>query len=256
MTRRDRLERKLEKRREWAESREASATQKINNAVDMTKCIPMGQPILVGHHSERGHRRLLERSDNKMRSGIEDHDMAKHHTSKADGLESQLDSCIFSDDSDAVEQIETKIADLHAERDRWKAYNVTCRKGSPDFSLLDESQRADIQSSMRIGFAGKNGATPAYVLTNLGGNIRRYQQRLLSVKSRQVREEKAEAAGGVLITGAEWIRVTFSDKPERSVLNALRDAGFRWGSGCWSGERAKLPACVTELASELDSDNA
>lgn len=59
MTRRERLERKLELRREWAEKREAKAAAAFQASHDMVSVIPMGQPILIGHHSENGHRALL-----------------------------------------------------------------------------------------------------------------------------------------------------------------------------------------------------
>jgi DNA repair exonuclease SbcCD ATPase subunit len=245
MSRRERLENKLAKRNEWAAARARKATQKITAAVEMTKVIPMGQPILVGHHSKRGHRRLLEKSDNKMRSGIEDHDMAQHHAEKAAGLEAQLDSCIFSDDTDAVAQIEAKIAELSAERDRWKAYNASCRKGTANLDLLDAHQKADMLSIMRVTAynVGKGGSCPAYKLTNLGANIRRYEQRLLQVKARAAQAEKAEQSeDGILITVRNgWTCVTFAEKPERSVLNALKEAGFRWRNGSWQGTGDKLP---------------
>ena len=38
--------------------------------------------------------------------------------------------------------------------------------------------------------------------------------------------------------------MTFAEKPERTILDALRAAGFRWGGGAWIGERAKLPEGV------------
>ena len=45
----------------------------------------------------------------------------------------------------------------------------------------------------------------------------------------------------------EYCRVTFSEKPEREVLNALRGAGFRWGAGSWSGRLDAVPEAVKEL---------
>src|SRR5690606_1472040 len=48
------------------------------------------------------------------------------------------------------------------------------------------------------------------------------------------------------IEGGDWVRVTFAEKPERSVLSALKAAGFRWRGGSWIGERAKLPAEVMQ----------
>ncbi|MEU1853925.1 DUF3560 domain-containing protein [Streptomyces sp. NPDC019990] len=45
--------------------------------------IEPGQPILRGHHSERGHRRAIERSDSHMRKSIEEHGKAEHYTHRA-----------------------------------------------------------------------------------------------------------------------------------------------------------------------------
>ena len=78
MTRRERLERKLEKRIEWAEARKSAAAMEFSRA-DLSEeksGIPFGQPILVGHHSERRHRRVIERADHAMRRSVENADMA------------------------------------------------------------------------------------------------------------------------------------------------------------------------------------
>jgi len=53
MTRRERLERKLERRREWAEKAKTRADALSEQSHKMMSVIPMGQPILVGHHSEK-----------------------------------------------------------------------------------------------------------------------------------------------------------------------------------------------------------
>lgn len=57
--RRDALEAKADRRAEQAEERRAYSDRLVEH-------IPFGQPILVGHHSERGHRKTLERSRNAM----------------------------------------------------------------------------------------------------------------------------------------------------------------------------------------------
>ncbi|MDQ1018878.1 DUF3560 domain-containing protein [Streptomyces afghaniensis] len=49
--------------------------------------IEPGQPILIGHHSERGHRRAIERSDNHMRKSIEEHGKAVHYSHRAEAAE-------------------------------------------------------------------------------------------------------------------------------------------------------------------------
>ncbi len=40
-------------------------------ATSETRHIPLGQPILVGHHSEGKHRRALERAQNNARKAFE-----------------------------------------------------------------------------------------------------------------------------------------------------------------------------------------
>lgn len=250
MTRRERLENKLEKRREWAAKRSAKASAKIAQAIEMTSCIPMGQPILIGHHSEKGHRALLTRSDAAMRSGVESHDMAKHHESKAEGLEAQLDSSIYSDDPDALEQLAKRIAELEAERANMKAANVYWRKhrSMKGFPGLTDEQAAKLDADIPTRYSWARQPFAPYSLQNLGGNIARLKKRIQHVKSRQQRTELAEAAtGGVLIEGGEYVRVTFADKPDRSVLNDLKAAGFHWGAGSWCGRRDKIPTSVNDL---------
>lgn len=49
--------------------------------------IPLGQPILVGHHSEARHRRDLARADNHMRKGLEAVRKSEHHEQRAEASE-------------------------------------------------------------------------------------------------------------------------------------------------------------------------
>ncbi len=72
---------RMETRAEKAERESAAA---CNNSINMLSVIPMGQPILVGHHSERGHRRLLEKSDNAMRRSVELDEKAKYYEGRAE----------------------------------------------------------------------------------------------------------------------------------------------------------------------------
>lgn len=50
--------------------------------------IPMGQPILVGHHSEGRHRRDLARADNHMRKALEAANRRDYHVGRAGAAES------------------------------------------------------------------------------------------------------------------------------------------------------------------------
>lgn len=253
MTYREQRRARAERLREWAGKREGKAQKALDRAHDIADQIPLGQPILVGHHSERRARRDRDKIDNSMRAGVDHSRKAEHMHERADNIEAALDRSIYSDDPDAIEQLKARIAELEAERTRIKAFNASCRKDSPDLSLLDDRQKNDYLTTLKVspGFLGKSGQFPAYVLANLSGNITRNRKRVEEVRERQERSERAEASpGGVLIVGDEFVNVTFAEKPDRTILNALKAAGFHWSGGSWGGYRARLPEEVLNMTSE------
>lgn len=260
MSRRDRLERRLQKRKEWAEKAEARSAAGFERAREILAPIPPGQPILVGHHSEKRHRRALDRHDNAMRRSCEEAAKAKHHDSKADGLERQLDRSIFSDDQDAIAELEARIAERERDRDVMKATNAAWRKagrpaadnaeGWAKMAALLGRPPEELQK-VRVDFARfhwHNAPFPQYALTNLGGNIRRDRERIDEIKRRAEKQARVEAAGGIEILPfmEGRVQVTFAEKPDRATLDALKAAGFFWSGGSWHGERAKLPAALDE----------
>lgn len=235
MTYRERMERRAEQRREWAEKRAAKSESALNQGRTMLDAIPLGQPILVGHHSEKRDRRYRERAVNKIGQGFEHGKMAEHHESRADGIEHQLDRSIFDDDPDAIERLEERIAELEAKRERMKQANADYRAG------LTKEQRAEFKA-MTQWQREEHLPYPAYSFTNLGGNIRRLKQRIPVIQRQRERAAAAEESEtGITITGTDWINVTFADKPARSVLDALKAAGFRYSKGTWMGYRSRLP---------------
>lgn len=253
-TYRERREARAERLREWAEKREQRSAAELERARLLADTIPFGQPILVGHHSEKRHRRDLDRIDAEMRRGVESARKAESMASRAAGIDDQLATSIYSDDPDALDQLAEKVARLEAERDRIKAYNASCRKaaktgGTGDLALLDDRQRADSASLARTSAyqVGPGGAFPAYALSNLSGTIKRTRDRIAEVQARQAKQQRTEAAGGTLVEtvgGGRYARVTFAEKPDRDVIGALKAAGFRWGAGSWTGDVDALPAEV------------
>jgi hypothetical protein len=67
-----------------AASAASAAWQAEHGILDM---IPMGQPILVGHHSERRHRRDLDRAENLRRRASAEEDRAGYHADRAESAE-------------------------------------------------------------------------------------------------------------------------------------------------------------------------
>lgn len=260
MTRRERLERKLELRREWADKAKAKAESHFNAAHRIGDAIPFGQPILVGHHSEKHHRRDLERIDSNMRNGIERSDMAKHHVSAASGIANALDRSIFSDDQNAIEALQQRIAEHETEREKMKTVNKLYRKGDAQglaaIGINFETLKDKLEKT-----GGWWGSAPhlPYEMSNLGGRISADRKRLEVIKQRQERTAKAEESpAGVTIEQCQggYVRVTFAEKPARVILDALRGAGFWWGNGSWAGKGEALPQEVKDLIADATCQDA
>jgi len=251
MTRRERLERRIEKRQQWAASAEAKAEREYKTSQSLVEGIPMGQPILVGHHSEKRHRRTLDRSWNALGRSVEQTRKAEMHESKAANLESALDRTIFSDDTNAVEALEARIAEREAEREHMKVINKLFKKADIEGLKALGVDYEELRTRLAAlgSYFGQAPHMP-FELQNIGQRIQGDKKRLESIKAQQKRTAKAEASeNGVTVEqcGEGYCRVIFAEKPDRSILNALKAAGFYWGRGSWAGKSDKLPACVAEL---------
>lgn len=245
MTRRERLERKAERRQEWAESASARAAQRFNAAHRIGAMIPLGQPILVGHHSEGHARRDQSRIETNMTKGCEEMHRAEYHAQKAEGLARQLDHSVFSDDANAIEALEARIAENEKTAETYKAINAAWRKGGAEAvraAGFPESIASRAESTMRVCPWLKSPLDT----TNVRARIRSDKERIEQLKRDAAHAEKVNASGGVLVEcHGEYAHVTFSEKPDHDIIDALKAAGFRWSRPSWYGMAANLPECVT-----------
>jgi len=239
MTYRERVEARLERRQQWSASREAKAVA----------CNAVADPYRgdIAFNTQPGHIPARARVIRAQERGFEHSKMAQHHTEKAGGIADQLDRSIYSDDTNAIEALETRIAENEAVRDKMKLTNKLYKKGDAAglAAIGLDFEKIKARLATMGAWEGKAPFLP-YETTNLGARIRADKQRIEEVKTRQQRAEAAQAAGGLLIEGAGvYCCVTFEDKPEREMIDALKAAGFYWHGGSWQGERAKLPEALT-----------
>ena len=92
----ERAKAKAERYGEWADKarqRSDEAFERSNNAV---AGIPLGQPILVGHHSEGMHRAAIKKSWAAMDKSVEESKKAEAHESKAEYWERMADKIDLS----------------------------------------------------------------------------------------------------------------------------------------------------------------
>ena len=181
MTRRERKENKIEKRREWADKRENKSNQNSNTAHNMASQIPLGQPILIGHHSEKHARNYQDKIHNNMRKSIEHSDMADKHLEKAENIQHQLDTSIFSDDVDAVERLQEKINTLEIKRNRLKEIKKALTKGID--IVLTEAEKKHLEGNKRCWNCYN---IMPYELTNLGATIRTAKKRIEKISAQKV----------------------------------------------------------------------
>jgi len=78
--------------RERAQAKEAEAHAAYERSHAISDRIPFGQPILVGHHSERRHRRDLEQIDASMRRSVDASKEAASLERRAESIERRVEA--------------------------------------------------------------------------------------------------------------------------------------------------------------------
>lgn len=79
----ERAKRKAERYNNWAASAENKSNQYYEASNEGKDFLSLGEPIKVGHHSEKRHRALIDRNWNRMGKSVEFSEKAKEHESKA-----------------------------------------------------------------------------------------------------------------------------------------------------------------------------
>ena len=228
----------------------AERDARMNAAHAIAERIPFGQPILVGHHSERHHRADIARIDNNMRKACELSEAIRD-------VPAEATTAILASDSDATELLAGRIADAEANQSRMKAANVCIRKQDrAGLSALGFGD-ADIARLFTPDFCGRVGY-PTFELTNNNANIRRMKDRLEYLTKAKARPSTEREENGVRIvedTEVMRLRLYFPGKPAPDVIANLKSSGFRWApsEGAWqmnlhnrarwlAGEIVKKPA--------------
>lgn len=259
-------ERKQEARRERllaaAERAEAQseAAYKRADMREEVSGIPFGQPILVGHHSERRHRAAIKRADNAMRASIEADKRAKELRGKAAAVGS---GGISSDDPDAIQKLQAQIDAAKESQEFMKAANKAIRAAwkhgvrfdgpAEDIEIAQkalakscgrEFSEAEARSMLQPDFANRIGFAD-YQMSNNLANIKRMEKRIAQL---QANAKRAEAAGGEekrdvyqgvceVVENFEEnrLQIIFDGKPSAEVRAELKSNGFRWApsQGAW-----------------------
>lgn len=224
---------KQEQRRERLERRaqraQADSDRSFAGARAAVDGIPPGQPILVGHHSEKRHRAALNRHDQRMRKGFERLKEAQELAHRAAAVGT---AGISQDDPDAVEKLGDKVEQLEARRDRMKQINTAFRKakGAKGWTQgLDLSDQEAEQIGRNLSWIYKV-PFPPYALTNIGARIRQAKLRAQQIEHRPT-QDSSEVVNGVTITAdttENRLILTYPRRLTTEEYKAVRRAGFVW----------------------------
>jgi hypothetical protein len=188
--RREHFEGKRERRVERFEAAAENAANRSDSYYGQSKeGLPEnGQPILIGHHSEKRHRRALDRAWNQMGRSVEEGRKAEHYADKAEAARSN--TSVSSDDPDAIQKLKEKVEQLESDQAQYKSVNKVVK--SVKFKKLTETQEkldyvtkalncSELQAAQHIGGHGLSCDGPGYPqwkLSNNSANMTRIKKRI------------------------------------------------------------------------------
>lgn len=229
---------KIEQRRDRLRMRADKARQESCEALkrsdEIGKHIPFGQPILVGHHSERVHRSALEKMRNSVgKSGRLDR-LAADYEEQAKRVGTRG---ISDDDPEALIKLREELGQVKAAQLRMKQANSLVRRNDRE-GLSAMGFTAEQTEQLLSGNSWGRKGYPPYELTNNGANIRRIAARIADL-------ETLRARSPVEITTATYsyredtddnrISFQFTGKPSQDIRALLKASAFKWSPtrGVW-----------------------
>lgn len=236
-------ENKRQARIQRLKARAERARQKSDDEYEaahkMASAIPFGQPILVGHYSEKSDRRYRQRMANHMDKSVAAIKEAKYWDDRVDAAEKNTD--ISSDDPQAVEKLNDKIARLEKRQEMMKAANKLVRKGDRQGLVDIGFSDTVIYDLFQPDYMGRIGF-PEYALKNNNANIRRLKERAALLEKRQLEETTEETINGIRMVDnvdENRLQLFFPGKPNKEIRDQLKSHGFHWSpsNGCWQAFR-------------------
>ena len=190
---------------ELSKKAEERSSQYSNSTANRILAMTPGQPIIIGHHSEKKARRLHERAWQDIGKSIEEDKKSNYYKNKAESVENS--KVIYNDNPNAIEKLKDKLEDLEKQKELIKA---------------DENHTG-------------------WQLQNIGARIRETKRRIVRLeKLDKIDFKDIEFTGGKAIHNKEInrIQLLFDDIPDEDIRKALKGRSFHWSrkEGAWQRE--------------------
>lgn len=260
-------EAKQEARRQRYLDRADQARQEFEDtherAHKMAEVIPFGQPILVGHHSEKRDRNYRGRIHDTFGRAFAALDKAEHYKGKAASVGH---GGISSDDPDALQKLRAKLEEMERSQTLMKAANQAIRRHKTDEARIAALvalgfTEAQAQELVKPDYMGRLGYAP-FTLSNHNANMHRVKERIAELEraaTRQTKEEEGEGYTYREDTEENRVMFIFDSKPAENVRQLLKSHGFKWSPtrGAWvrqiTGNALFAARCVRQGLAEFSA---
>ena len=190
----ERRKQRIERYKELSMKAQERSSRYSNSNANRILQIAPGQPILVGHHSEKKHRKLIKRAQDDIRKSIEEDNKSKFYKERV--ITAENSKVIYSDDPQAINKLKEKLERL-------------------------ENERASIKAREHS----------TWELTNIGATIRETKKRIERLeKLENIEFQEINFENGKVIHNKEINRIQFlfDNIPDEETRKILKSHGFRW----------------------------
>lgn len=261
----ERKERKIERLQERILKKKKESESILNSARKMQDCIPFGQPILIGHHSEKGDRNFRKRIDQKRSKAFAMFDEIKELERRIQGID--RNNAILINDPEASRKIKNKIDILKLNVESSKQYNKILSKFKTYQNALTELQKIISNDEIKDDdkkqaefilkciskhysyFALPPESIRAYYfsLTSQGAEIRRLEKRLNEVEAKNIISLTMKFEFSEVVDDGDYIKIDFSDKPSDEIRTILKSSPLvlKWSNFQKAWVRKKTAQVMT-----------
>ena len=190
-----------------------------------------GQPILIGHHSEKTHRSILKRAHKQADMALEDAKKAEYYERKA---QSVGNGGISSLDSDAIQKLEDKLQKHKEAHEIIRNINKAVRKNDTEKLKLLREEQLKCGIFMEYDIIPEDGKAREfglYVTVNNNSKIKRIQERIDELKMLQECDDTKEDHDNFtyqIDKNEKRILITFEGKPDENIRTILKSKAFKW----------------------------
>lgn len=242
----DRKDARADRLEERARKAAGKAADAFRRSEDAVRGIPAGQPAQPGARGDH-QRKAQERSWKLMGASVENDHKADYLQRRADAVRGN--TAISSDDPDALEKLEEKLATLQAAQEQDKALNAYYRKHKTvkGFPGISDDRATKMDTSLAELREAIRRPVPAFQMSNRNAEINRLKKRIEQLRRVDGMEHvEFPFAGGVLMTNEEInrVQIIFDDTPDEATRAKLKAHGFRWAPSERAWQMQRTPAAL------------